>query len=123
MSHLNGVNFSNDQISAYPDIPLQYDYSEWEGKTILATVNEYPRTQAMKLQSAMPKITDKSLVRQLIDPNPKKENFTNPLWINNMQLVLFVILIFVIVMQIKLHIQLDMITKYALPPASVLSVK
>lgn len=116
MSHFDGINFGNDQISANPNIPLMYDMSEWEGRPMLAATNEYPRLQAVNYKYDMPQISDKKLVRKLVDPTEKKETFMSS---NNsfqkidfndiLQIILIIILAIIISFQIKVQSQMNML--------------
>ena len=69
MSHLDGINYGYDQISSEPNLPLQFDMAEWEGKPILATNNEYPHLHPVKYPFQTPKISEKSLTGKLIPPD------------------------------------------------------
>jgi hypothetical protein len=75
MNHLDGINFSNDQVTAYPDLPLMYNMSEWEGRPILTANNEYPRSKAMKYDGELPPVSTRNLVKKIVDPTIPKDTF------------------------------------------------
>ena len=72
MSYLDGVSFGNDEISSDPNLPYMYDPSDWDGRTILLTNNEFPQERAVENLAQIPKITDQSLLKPVVRIGPSR---------------------------------------------------
>lgn len=115
MSYLDGITFGYDQISSGPDIPLMFTATSMHGKDMLMAKDEWVTPRPQKYEK-YPPITEKPLQKIAKDPSVEKETFTSSkpsaqekftgLSDDQFNMVLIVIVVFLIAMQIKMHISI-----------------
>jgi hypothetical protein len=140
MSFSPGNSWGYDEVSPYDEIPFSFDLASTEnGRTILAAKDEYPQIQAVEYPGPLPTLTDRGIVRALVNPSlpPSGDDTTvqerfrggrkksarerfrdlrdlgdfDIFSADNVQIVLLLLLIMVIVIQIKIFTTMETMIK------------
>lgn len=117
MDYNDGSSFGYDQIAPFDQIPIQFELGTLDSdppRTVLVAPQEYPRPSVVRPLAQTDPVTEKRLVKKIVEPWKVQEGFSGivkQFSQTDLNLFLLFLLIIVVVLQVKNTMQLDMLMR------------